>query len=410
MKKTFALCLALCVLMLTTACDMIVKTNDDEQYDYPVTVGNCIFETAPQKVAVLSENLADIVLACGYEGKLVMISDECTQEDLQILPSAGTPDQPSVSALTNAGVDLVLADKSLSGSTKSTLIDSGAQVLVIKPASSDDELEKIYSNIASILGGNYSGKMKAMSTVDSLKSSLNKIKNSIVDTNVLATSCYIYDVDGDQCVVAHGNDFTAEIFDYAQVTNIVADDDDGLVGNDTLLRSNPETIFCDVGVYEKLTSNKDLKSLKAIAASKVYTLPSEYLTLQGKTLVSTVDFIAAKTHSLYQSTAAWPESFTDNKTEYVPPFTPEEGIFYTVGESYKPIKYIEERLIGLGYMNGSADENYTDDTAYAVSYFQSKNGIEPTGVADYNTLKVLMSSDAIAADEGVQGDEVTIEY
>lgn len=412
MKKIFALVMAMSILLLTTSCNMIVKNDSDEQYDYPVTVGNTVFDNSPKKVAVLSGNLADIILACGYEGSLSMRSDECEQDELQILPSAGTPDEPSVKALTSEGVDLVLGDESLTEETRKALTESGAKVLIIKPAANDEELKKLYANLASILGGNYTGKMKAMSALDTLQNSLNSIKNDIADTNVLSTVCYIYDVEGDQCKVSYGNDYAEELFEYAQVTNVAINDDDGYIGIDMLLRSNPDSIFCDIGVYKKLTGNDDLKSLSAVVNNKVYTLPSEYLTLQGATRVLTVDYIAAKAHPLYTSRTTWPSSFEAVQEEYVAPFTPEEGIFYTIGESYAPIKYVEERLIGLGYMEGEADETYTEDTAYAVSYFQSINGLEATGIADYSTLSILMSSSARSADGtgGEQGDDEGVEF
>lgn len=410
MKKLFSLFLSICVLLLTTSCNIIVKEDSEGQYDYPVTVGNAVFTQSPQKVVVLSENLADIILACGYEGKLIARSDSCTQESLSILPSVGTPDEPSIGKLTELGADLVLGDESLDGELRQQLEDVGARVLIIKPAANDDELKKLYNNLASILGGSYTGKMKAMSTLDSIQSSLDSIKSTIVDTNVLSTVCYIYDVDGDQCKVSYGDDYTAELFDYAQVTNVAAEDDDGYIGIDTLLRSNPDSIFCDEGVYEKLTGNSDLKSLTAVVNDKVYTLPEKYLTLQGKTRITTVDYIAAKTHELYKSVVSWPEEFETVQPEYVAPFTPEEGIYYTIGETYSPIKYVEERLIGLGYLEGEADETFTEDTAYAVSYFQSLNGLEVTGIADYNTLSVLMSAEAVPAGGSSDEGEVTVEY
>lgn len=411
MKKIFSFVLAICTLLLTTSCNMIVSNDSEEQYDYPVTMGNVVFTEAPKKVAVLSENLADIILACGYEGKLVAKSDACTQENLDILPSVGTPDEPSVSKLSELGVDLILGDESLSDETKQKLVDMGAEVLIIKPASNDEELNKLYNNLASILGGSYTGKMKAMSTLNSIQGSLDSIKNQIVDTHILTTVCYIYDVDGDQCKVAYGDDYVAELFDYAQVTNVAAEDEDGYIGIDTLLRSNPEAIFCDTGIYEKLTANDDLKSLTAVINGKVYTLPEKYLTLQGKTRITTVDYIAAKTHDLYESSVTWPKEFETVQPEYVAPFTPQEGIYYTIGETYSPIKYIEERLIGLGYMEGEADETFTQDTAYAVSYFQSLNGLDVSGIADYNTLSILMSANAKSAGGESAGDEgVTVEY
>ena len=55
------------------------------------------------------------------------------------------------------------------------------------------------------------------------------------------------------------------------------------------------------------------------------------------------------------------------------------------------------------------NENFTEETAYAVSYFQSVNSLEVTGIADYKTLSVLMSDKALA-NNGSGDDEITVEY
>ncbi len=409
MRKIFSLAMAVCLLLLSTACNMIVQEGNDEQYDYPVTVGNTVFESSPNKVAVLSENLADIILACGYEGKLAMRSDACTQNELEILPSVGTPDEPDVNEIISGSVDLVLGDSNLSEEDKNAITETGAKVLIIKPASNDEELERLYENVSSILGGNYSGKMKAMSTFDSLQGVLDSIKNDITDTNVLTTVCYIYDVDDKQCRVASDDDYSKVLLDYAQVTNVAASAENGYIGNDILLRSNPEVIFCDEGVHSKLMANEDLKSLTAVKQGKVYTLPAKYLELQGQTRAVTVDYIAAKTHPLYSSRLSWPASFDvqESGEEYVAPFTPEPDIFYTVGESYSPIYHIEKRLVSLGYLSVEPDELYDEDTAYAVGLFQEANGLEVTGVADYNTLTILLSEAAVPSNNPDVG---TVEY
>lgn len=398
MKKIVCVMLSICIMMLATSCNFIIKDDDQEQFDYPVTVGNLVFEKTPDGIVVLSENLADIILACGYEGKLSGRSDTCTQEGLELLPSVGTPDSPDLNKLRDMNVSLVLTDEIFDDETKQRIIDLGTDIMVIKPASNKNELRKLYNNLASIFGGSYSGKMKAMDTYESIQSTLDSMKNEAVDKNVVSTVCYIYDVDGDQCKVAYGNDYSSEIFGYTQLTNIAADDDDGFVGIDVLLRGNPDTIFCAEGAAEKLRENSDLSSLSALVNNRVYTLPEKYLALQGNTCLVTVDYIIAKTQENYTPKYEWPDEFNKvEEIEYVAPFEPRVGIFYTVGETYTPVLYIEERLIGLGYMEGEADETFTTETAAAVSAFQTANGLTVTGIADYDTLTVLLSNDAISA-------------
>ncbi len=402
MKRIISVCMAICLALASSACNLIVKDSSDEQYDYPVTVGNTVFEQAPENVVVLSDNLADIIIACGYEGKLGGRSDSCFQKEIAILNSVGTPDSPDYSKLLGINTKLVLADESFDSEYKTTLQEMGINVLVIKPAVNESEIKTLYGNIASIFGGSYTGKMKAMDIETQIKTQLDDIKNEIYDGDVVSTVCYIYSVEGDHCRVAYGNDYTAQLFEYAHLTNISTDSDceNGNIGFDTLLTANPETIFCNEGVAEQIKSNPDLNNLSAVTNKRIYTLPERYLFLQGKTRITTVDYLAAKTHDYYVPKTEWPESFsTEAETEteeYVPPFEPKENIFYTVGESYSQISYIEERLIQLGYLEGEADNAFTQETADAVAVFQSNNGLEVTGIADYNTLIVLLSNEAAA--------------
>jgi len=409
MKKIVSIALTACMMLSVSACNLIVNDNNEEEYDFPVTVGNVIFDEAPQKVAVLSDNLADIIIACGYEGKLAARSDACIQDDLQILPSVGTPDSPDSSKLRDLGVDLVLGDECLDPDLKKALSDNGIDVLIIKPAANENDLKKLYNNVASILGGSYNGKMKAMSTLNTVQRQLDNIKNVSGESHVVVTSCYIYDLDGDQCRVAVNSDYASSLFEYASVTNVMAEDEDGIIGIDMLIRSNPQCIFCAEGVKEKIVGNKDLKSLSAVSSSRIFTLPKKYIELQGNTRVTAVDYLAAKSHDMEKTLPTWPEELQEAQLEYVAPFTPKEGIYYTVGESYEAIQYIEERLKELGYMEGKADKNYTDDTAYAISHFQSVNGLNVTGIADYDTLSILMSA-AAKASNGSNGEEITLSF
>lgn len=402
MRRIISVCMAICLVLVSSACNLIVKDGSNDQYDYPVTVGNIMFEQAPENVVVLSDNLADIIISCGYEGKLGGRSDSCIQKEIGILPSVGTPDSPDINKLIGVNTKLVLADESFDSEFKTKLEEMGINVLVIKPAINESEIKTLYGNIASIFGGSYTGKMKAMDTETQLKTQLDDIKNEIYNGDVVSTVCYIYSIEGDQCRVAYGSDYTAQLFEYANLTNISTDSDceNGNIGFDILLKANPETIFCNEGVAEQIKSNPDLQSLSAVINKRVYTLPERYLSLQGKTRITTVDYLAAKTHDYYLPKTEWPDSFStaeeEQPEEYVPPFEPKENIFYTVGESYSQISYIEERLIQLGYLEGEADNAFTQETADAVARFQENNGLEVTGIADYGTLTILLSNEAAA--------------
>ncbi len=65
------------------------------------------------------------------------------------------------------------------------------------------------------------------------------------------------------------------------------------------------------------------------------------------------------------------------------------------GMSGDAVKSMQNRLIELGYLTGTADGVYGTDTAEAVYYFQKNNGLVRDSVAGEDTLKKLFSSSAV---------------
>ena len=68
-----------------------------------------------------------------------------------------------------------------------------------------------------------------------------------------------------------------------------------------------------------------------------------------------------------------------------------------VGMSGSEVQQMQNRLIALGYMSGTADGVYGTDTANAVIAFQRSNGLNRDGVAGVITLQRLYSSSAVRA-------------
>ena len=60
------------------------------------------------------------------------------------------------------------------------------------------------------------------------------------------------------------------------------------------------------------------------------------------------------------------------------------------------VKAMQQRLIELGYMTGTADGVFGTDTAEAVYYFQKNNGLVRDSVAGEKTLQILFSTSAVA--------------
>ena len=68
---------------------------------------------------------------------------------------------------------------------------------------------------------------------------------------------------------------------------------------------------------------------------------------------------------------------------------------YAAGDSGDEIVTIQERLIKLGYLEGSADGAFGTKTETAVKKFQSVNKLDDTGVVDASTYDSLFSSAAV---------------
>lgn len=66
------------------------------------------------------------------------------------------------------------------------------------------------------------------------------------------------------------------------------------------------------------------------------------------------------------------------------------------GSSGEDVKALQEQLIELGYLNGSADGIYGQNTANAVMSFQEDNGLLVNGIANIETQTALFAP--VAAD------------
>ena len=70
------------------------------------------------------------------------------------------------------------------------------------------------------------------------------------------------------------------------------------------------------------------------------------------------------------------------------------------GDSGSEVMRVQTRLQHLKYLY-SADGSFGDNTEIALMYFQRKNGLVETGIADEATQRTLFSRDAVAAEEYV---------
>ncbi len=71
-----------------------------------------------------------------------------------------------------------------------------------------------------------------------------------------------------------------------------------------------------------------------------------------------------------------------------------EGAILRQGSTGNAVKGLQQRLIELGYLSGSADGIFGSGTKSALMQFQAAAGLEATGVADIDTQEALEATDA----------------
>lgn len=77
--------------------------------------------------------------------------------------------------------------------------------------------------------------------------------------------------------------------------------------------------------------------------------------------------------------------------------TAEDALLFSLGDYSDDVAKVQDRLITLGYMDGTADGEFGSNTENAVKSFQSANSLEVTGVVEQTTYNKLFSDDAVAA-------------
>lgn len=407
MKRFTALFLALLLLVLFTACNHGEggDSSGPAQVDYPVTIGDFVIQKAPARVVVLSQSLADVVitLGSGFEVKLVGKSDECTQKDLEVLPTVGTKEQPSVESIKKLEADLVLTDQALPETIVAALEEQGIQVMVQQPAATRAEFETLYTNIGSVLLGGKNGYEAARDRAQKIFLSIDDISRLIPEEEKSQTACLVLDEAGN---LAAATTLIGSLLEYAGAINIAAEETGASMTQAELQTADPYYIFCREGLKEKLLADERFAGLNAVSEGRIYEVDSALLDRQGESVLDLVitltgimhptiddsisdqvdkEDVSSNASSLQESTTA---SSADGTADGQIPSRVDEN------SSRADILVLQERLISLGYMQPPGDGTYGYWTKETVKVFQEKAGLSKTGTADEATMQKLFADDA----------------
>lgn len=230
--------------------------------DYPVTIGQVTIGSEPTGVAVLSPNVADVILALGYEINLKAKSADCTQSDLAMLPNVTADDAEKIKSL---GANLVFSDTAMTETQKSAMDKAGITVLVLNPASGRSDLQRLYSQVGSALKGAKIGYEKGKALAEGILETIDDITRVIPESNTPVTAAYLYDAAG---AAATGDTFQGNLLEAAGLVNVADGGTNGKYSIRDLLISNPKYIFCAKGVKEELSASTDYKKLAAVQGGR----------------------------------------------------------------------------------------------------------------------------------------------
>lgn len=277
----------LCILMIfgTTLC--LCSCKDEKSDEYPVTVANLIIENEPLNIVVLSDCLADIISYMGYDVKMVGRSVETDQEFLSIVPTVGTATDPDVDAIVANEADLVIAENTLSESAKTALETNKIPVLTLSKANSFEELEALYVNLGTALGGNVTGRKQGQDSYASLTKTLGDFKDAIPN-DAVKTACYLYFNENNELCTLTKNTIEYELFTYNGAINVFASQETPLVDLELLKMSTPSFIFYDnEAVLSYLKNDAELSTMGALSNNKTYQVALKDFSRQGTTYEET---------------------------------------------------------------------------------------------------------------------------
>ena len=355
--------------------------------DFPVKIGEVTINQEPSGVAVLSPNLADVILTMDYEVSLKAKSADCTQSDLAVLPNVTMDEAQKIKDL---GANLVLTDTKPSEAQTEAFNKAGITVLTIAKATGREDLDRLYSQVGSALKGAKTGYEHSKKASQSIFLTIDDISRIIPQSNKPITVAYLYDADGG---VVTGDTLQGKLIEAAGLLNAASDGTGNKMPVNELLIANPQYIFCPTGVKAKLAESPEYKKLDAVKAGKVYEMDPKLMLLQGRGMVDAVTFIAGKVYpQLLEGTNASGTSSTGSAS----PGTGASGTFDTSitlkkGDKNDNVLKMQNRLQELGYMFVKPSGEFAEGTEQSVKDFQFLNGLPATGVAEPKTLQKLFS-------------------
>lgn len=227
---------------------------------YPCNAGNLLIEEAPEKIAVLSPELENILTAFGLENTIAAVSDESSREcEFKI----GTELYPNTEKIIESGAEYLFSLVGFEESVIKSLSDGGVRVFVISEPRSSADLKGIYDSIAKMFYGAIEAPKKSESAFAPYKKALEELKSKTGDSSFL----YLSDRDLSQPIDTFSFGILSEIFKSGS--------ENAAISEDELAAINPTYIFISGSLDEAyLLSLPAAENLSAVENGKI--ISTEY--------------------------------------------------------------------------------------------------------------------------------------
>ena len=410
-KTTICALLLLCTLIFTVGCN----SGDSS---YPITIGNTTFNSKPEKVAVLSPNVADIVCQLGMEKNITLISSDVVTDSIKDKKTCGNAIEPDTKKIIENDIEVVLADDNMSDGAIKALEDNDVKVVQFHYGNTGEDILTTYTSVGAILNGE-TGKTqgnkaytKLMNTLKSYKAEFSKKHSKDKLLFLEGTGPYVSVIK---------ESWYGKLLAFTGTDVVTKDVNNSTYDVNMIDSLNPKYLVCNKDTLKKCDFNKSNDHI---------IIEKDKLKLQGKTAIenvekilqtidkSTFEKIKSTPTTTVEKTTKGTTSTTVSKatttvaTTTVPTTTkPKEK--YPLQSKYK-VKFtdsaiktmtlqsqndynkaMQERLTDLGYLaSGNATGYFGDMTKTALETFQKNNGLSATGTVDSKTLQVMFSSSA----------------
>lgn len=282
-KKILPIILIIVMIITFTSCSF--NSEGTVREDYPITLGNIVLHDTPKKAIILSDNIADIIYACGYERYIIGLSDECTQEEFAKIQKVGSVSSPDFNKIKELSADIIILDQKPSDDILNSIRETNIPFLIMANAHDEDSLVSLYENIASIFGGYITGKAKGNRTITNIIKNMQEINGEIPASDIVTTICYIYDTES---LAVTGDTFISDVLEYTDTINIFSNNTDGLYVKESLKIADPTYIICDIGIKEKLQNDELLKNLTAVKENKILEISAHSISRQGRSMLKNI--------------------------------------------------------------------------------------------------------------------------